>query len=86
MNTQNKGLHFLLTECCLFVCLFLFDLILYVTSTISQLNRDWSSWVEPVLYGMFYKDLIQGKCSKISNLIDWQKDLAKQCRPRSDCF
>ena len=31
-------------------CLFcLFDLILYVTSTIFQLCRDWSSWVEQVL-------------------------------------
>ena len=30
-----------------FVCLF--DLILYVPSTIFQLNRDRSSWVEPVL-------------------------------------
>ena len=30
-----------------FVCLF--DLILYVPSTIFQLNRDGSSWVEPVL-------------------------------------
>ena len=29
------------------VCLF--DLILYVPSTIFQLNRDRSSWVEPVL-------------------------------------
>ena len=27
----------------------LFDLILYVPSTISQLNRDGGSWVEPVL-------------------------------------
>ena len=27
----------------------LFDLILYVPSTIVQLNRDGSSWVEPVL-------------------------------------
>ena len=27
----------------------LFDLILYVPSTISQLDRDGSSWVEPVL-------------------------------------
>ena len=27
----------------------LFDLILYVQSTIFQLNRDRSSWVEPVL-------------------------------------
>ena len=32
---------------CLFVCLFV--LILYVPSTIFQLNRDGSSWVEPVL-------------------------------------
>ena len=32
---------------CLFVCLF--DLILYVPSTIFQLNRHGSSWVEPVL-------------------------------------
>ena len=29
--------------------LILFDLILYVPSTIFQLNRDGSSWVEPVL-------------------------------------
>ena len=36
---------------CLFVCLFvcLFDLILYVSSTIFQLNRDGSSWVDSVL-------------------------------------
>ena len=32
------------------VCLFcLFGLILYIPSTIFQLNRDMSSWVEPVL-------------------------------------
>ena len=31
------------------VCFDLFDLILYVPSTIFQLNRDGSSWVEPVL-------------------------------------
>ena len=30
-------------------CVCLFDLILYVPSTIFQLNRDGSSWVEPVL-------------------------------------
>ena len=30
-------------------CFFLFDLILYVPSTIFQLYRDGSSWVEPVL-------------------------------------
>ena len=34
------------TLSCLFV---LFDLILYVPSTIFQLNRGGSSWVEPVL-------------------------------------
>ena len=32
---------------CLFVCLI--DFILYVPPTIFQLNRDGSSWVEPVL-------------------------------------
>ena len=32
---------------CGFVCLF--DLILYAPSTIFQLNRDGSSWVEPIL-------------------------------------
>ena len=36
-----------LTHICLFVLLF--DLFLYVPSTIIQLNRDGSSWVEPVL-------------------------------------
>ena len=35
------------TDFALQVCLF--DLILYVPSTIFQLNRDGSSWVEPVL-------------------------------------
>ena len=37
---------------CSIICfssLCLFDLILYVPSTIFQLNRDGSSWVEPVL-------------------------------------
>ena len=33
----------------LFLIVCLFDLILYVPSTIFQLNRDGSSWVEPVL-------------------------------------
>ena len=37
----------LLTSIVVFVCLF--DLIIYVPSTIFQLNRDGSSWVEPVL-------------------------------------
>ena len=31
------------------LCYFLFDLILYVPSTIFQLNRDGSSWVKLVL-------------------------------------
>ena len=31
------------------ICFVLFDVILYVPSTIFQLNRDGSSWVEPVL-------------------------------------
>ena len=34
---------------CIICSLVLFDLILYVTSTIFQLYRDGSSWVEPVL-------------------------------------
>ena len=36
---------------CLLRCVFvsMFDLILYAPSTIFQLNRDGSSWVEPVL-------------------------------------
>ena len=40
LNNQSKRYD-------LFVCLF--DLILYVPSTIFQLYRDGSSWVEPVL-------------------------------------
>ena len=35
------------TDKAMFVCMF--DLILYVPSTVFQLNRDGSSWVEPVL-------------------------------------
>ena len=52
-NLLNHELFIDLTCCywlvfvCLFVCLF--DWILYVPSTIFQLNRDGSSWVEPVL-------------------------------------
>ena len=38
-----------LCSCLLFVYFCLFDLILYVLSTIFQLYRDGSSWVEPVL-------------------------------------
>ena len=36
-------------EPCLFFFVFLFDLILNVPTSIFQLNRDGSSWVEPVL-------------------------------------
>ena len=38
-------------KCCLkdFLLFVLFDLILYVPSTIFQLTKDGSSWVEPVL-------------------------------------
>ena len=39
MILENSTIHILI----------LFDLILYVPSTIFQLNRDGSSWVEPVL-------------------------------------
>ena len=41
-----------------FVCLF--DLILYVPSTIFQLNRDGSSWVEPVLMPRLH--LLRSSC------------------------
>ena len=36
-------------DLCLISYFVLFDLILYVPSTLFQLNRDGSSWVEPVL-------------------------------------
>ena len=39
---QLKLIGAILVDC-------LFDLILYVSSTVFQLNRDWSSWVKPVL-------------------------------------
>ena len=42
-NTQNIGINHI------FLLLYLFDLILNVPSTIFHLNRDGSSWVEPVL-------------------------------------
>ena len=41
------GLFWVIIHIYTFVCLF--DLILYVPPTIFQLNRDRSSWVEPVL-------------------------------------
>ena len=43
---NNQFFSFSLMRAC-FVCLF--DSILYVPSTIFQLNRDGYSWVEPVL-------------------------------------
>ena len=50
----NWNLHCMHMPTCTLCCiptkiLFLFDLILYVPSTIFLLNRDGSSWVEPVL-------------------------------------
>ena len=42
-SEENFALFSAMTVNCLF------DLILYVPSTIFQLNRDGSSWVEPVL-------------------------------------
>ena len=42
VNIANNGKRAITLIC-------LFDLILYVPSTIFQLNRDESSWVEPVL-------------------------------------
>ena len=44
---QNAELGRLLQVAPLNICLF--DLVFYVPSTIFQLNRDGSSWVEPVL-------------------------------------
>ena len=46
-HAMNLMLFLSLQSVCLFVCLF--DLILYVPSTIFQLNRDESSWDELVL-------------------------------------
>ena len=42
----DKSVLFPITKA---TCFVLFDLILYVPSTIFQLNRDRSSWFEPVL-------------------------------------
>ena len=46
-RTENVGTDLDLSLIVLLVCLF--DLILNVPSTIFQLNRDGSFWVEPVL-------------------------------------
>ena len=42
------------------VNVYLFDLILYVSSTIFQLCRDGSSWIEPVLTKLGLMFLVQG--------------------------
>ena len=47
IETKNTTLKLSTTE--MLQVLFLFDLILYVPSTIFQLNRDGSSWVEPAI-------------------------------------
>ena len=47
VTVQRLLIKLTLKQVYMFVCLF--DLILYVPSTIFQLNRDGSSWVEPVL-------------------------------------
>ena len=47
VRTENVGTDQDLSLIVFLVCLF--DLILNVPSTIFQLNRDGSSWVEPVL-------------------------------------
>ena len=45
--THELAIEVRIAENLVFVCLI--DLIIYVPSTIFQLNRDGSSWVEPVL-------------------------------------
>ena len=46
---ENNQLHILISLYVFYFMFVLFDLILYVPSTIFQLNRDGSSWLEPVL-------------------------------------
>ena len=48
-NSLNDLISVYLKIFGIFNKLFLFDLILYVPSTIFQLNRDGPSWIEPVL-------------------------------------
>ena len=68
----------------LFVCLF--DLIIYVPSTIFQLNRDRSSWVEPVL--------CWGNVSCSRTTTQWRRwgsnsrpfSLESSTQPLSHCF
>ena len=50
MNSKTPGVKFILSTVPLaYMGDCLFDLILYVPSTIFQLKKDGSSWVEPVL-------------------------------------
>ena len=46
---QTASLIWVCTVCLGLFGRFLFDLILYVPSTIFHLNREGSSWIEPVL-------------------------------------
>ena len=48
-NVFDKGQILTHDTYLLDILMSLFDLILYVPSTIFQLNKDGSSWVEPVL-------------------------------------
>ena len=54
----------------------LFDLILYVPSTIFQLNRDGSSWVEPVL--SYDKCILLKDHNKVT--LVWLEPVAPQSR------
>ena len=49
MRCERSVVTELYAQVCLNFSFALFDLILYAQSTIFQLNRDRSSWVEPVL-------------------------------------
>ena len=77
----------------------LFDLILYVQSTIFHLCKDGSSWAEPVLARMNVscsrtqrsdagEAWTRGPSVSSQALYHWATALPlhKQCRPRSDCF
>ena len=49
-GVDNQRIDCILSESCyMYIKGILFDLIIYVPWTIFQLNRDGSSWVEPVL-------------------------------------
>ena len=48
-HCADVGMSLTSTSCATGTCNDLFDLIIYIPSTIFQLNRDRSSWVEQVL-------------------------------------